>query len=293
MKIAVLLTCYNRKAKTEACLRNLFDQTLPESTKLEVFVCDDNSSDGTGEMLSRTFSIVEVIKGDGNKFWAGGMRMAWESAIKTEQFDFYLWLNDDTFLLRDALINLLEDYQSIGKPVILSAACKRPGTDEFSYGGLTNEGMVVPNGSPQKVTYINGNLVLIPKEIVNQIGIISEKYTHYLGDYDYGLRAQKIGYFCFTSSEYLAECELNAIPYWGDPNLSLKERWKMAHDIKGLALTEYIAFKKQHHGIWVGFKSWIDTYLKVIFPYHYIKLRNFLKNSGGNADSVSPSFTKN
>ncbi|TDQ19387.1 GT2 family glycosyltransferase [Algoriphagus boseongensis] len=277
MKIAILLTCFNRKAKTEACLSNLFEQTLPENARLQVFICDDNSSDGTGEMLAEKFPHVQVVKGDGNQFWGGGMRMAWESAIKTEQFDFYLWLNDDTFLLEDALIDLVENYNAIGLPVILSAACKRPGTNEFSYGGLTNEGMVVPNGSPQKVTYINGNLVLIPKEIVGRIGIVSSKFTHYLGDYDYGLRAQKAGFFCYTTGKYLAECEINTIPYWGDPKLTLKERWKMAHHIKGLALSEYIAYKRQHHGKWVGFKTWVDSYLKVLFPHRYIKLRNYLK----------------
>lgn len=279
MKVAVLLTCFNRKAKTEACLRKLFEQTLPENTKLTVFICDDNSSDGTGEMLTNYFPQVIVVKGDGNQFWGGGMRMAWKLAKKTDNFDFFLWLNDDTYLLENSLKKLLAEYNSIGKTVVLTAACKRPGTDEFSYGGLNNQGVIKPNGSPQEVTYMNGNLVLIPKEVEEKIGLISKKFTHYLGDYDYGLRAQKAGFPCFTSSEYLAECEVNEIPYWGDPKLSFKERWKMAHDIKGLALSEYLAFKNYHYGKVVGFKTWIDSYLKILFPHTYIQVRNFLKSS--------------
>nr|WP_290427015.1 glycosyltransferase family 2 protein [Algoriphagus limi] len=274
-----MLTCFNRKEKTKVCLENLFAQELPENTKLSVFVCDDGSTDGTEEMLATAFPQVHVVKGNGKLFWGGGMRKAWNLAIEKQKNDFFLWLNDDTFLYEKALEDLFEDFTKLEKPGIISAACKRPGKDEISYGGLSNDGYILPNGSPQEVTYINGNLVLIPAIVVDEIGMISKSYTHYLGDYDYGLRAQKAGFSCYTTSTFLAECEINAIPYWGDPNQPLATRWKMAHDVKGLAIQEYIAFKKYHHGNLVGLKTWIDSYLKILFPHNYTRIRNFLKDN--------------
>ena len=47
MKIAVLLTSFNRKEKTKECLQSLY-KILSE---LDVYLVDDNSTDGTVLML--------------------------------------------------------------------------------------------------------------------------------------------------------------------------------------------------------------------------------------------------
>ncbi|WP_333410708.1 hypothetical protein [Microcoleus sp. LAD1_D5] len=47
-RIAVLLTCFNRKQKTLACLEALFNQTLPADTSLTTYLVDDASTDGIG-----------------------------------------------------------------------------------------------------------------------------------------------------------------------------------------------------------------------------------------------------
>ncbi|WP_084421473.1 glycosyltransferase family 2 protein [Algoriphagus vanfongensis] len=277
MKIAVLLTCFNRCAKTRECLRNLYGQQVKAPYQFEVFLCDDGSSDGTSQMLSSEFPQVNVVMGDGHLYWGGGMRMAWDSALQSSDFDAFLWLNDDTYLLDNALNSLFEEFEHAGRKSILTAACKGPLTGEFSYGGhLESMIPVVPNGSLQEVYFINGNLTLIPRIVVDAIGLISTKYTHFLGDFDYGVRAKKAGFKCFTTTKYLAECEANPMPDWADSKVPLKTRWKMAHDVKGRAISEYIAFKTYHHGALVGVKSWIDTYLKLIFTDKYVSLRNFL-----------------
>ena len=54
MKIAVLLTVFNRKEKTKRCLDSVQRTVQPylgKGIELEVFLTDDGSTDGTGEML--------------------------------------------------------------------------------------------------------------------------------------------------------------------------------------------------------------------------------------------------
>ncbi len=273
----MILTCFNRREKTRASLRNLFDQAIPQGLDFEVFLCDDNSTDGTGEMLAGEFPRVRVAKGNGRLFWGGGMRKAWSFAKESGKFDAYLWLNDDTLLLPNAFADLLGEFESIGRPAIVAAACKSPGSEEFSYGGHhQNMCPLPPNGTLQEVHYINGNFVLIPREVEEKIGMISDRYTHFLGDFDYGIRAKKAGFPLYTTFKYLAECESNPMPDWADPALSLRKRWKMAHDVKGRAISEYIAFKSYHYGKLVGFKSWIDVYLKLIFTDRYVAFRDLL-----------------
>lgn len=269
MKIAVLLTCFNRKIVTKTCLQNLFRQELPQNHELEVFLCDDGSKDGTGDLVASDFPQVKVVKGTGDLYWNGGMSLAWKTATKTGDYDFFIWLNDDTFLLDGALIYLLNDFNKIGKSAIVTAACKRKGSDDFSYGGWSGSGPIPPNGFVQKVNYINGNLVLIPSEVYKKIGYLSPSYTHYLGDFDYGLRAQKAGFDCFTTNCFLAECNPNSLPYWGDPKFPFLKRWKLLHDVKGQAIKEYVYFKIYHFGLLSGIKTWIDSYFRVLNPTIY------------------------
>jgi len=278
LKVAVLLTCFNRNDKTQKCLDNLFKQELPNGFNLQVFLCDDGSTDGTSEMIESIFPAVHLSKGNGSLYWNGGMDLAWKKAIEFDAYDFYIWLNDDTILLPKALLNIFQTFTNLKNPGVITAACRIPNTNIFSYGGWSGYGPIVPNGSIQEVALISGNFVLIPKIIVDKIGSLSPKFTHYLGDYDYGLRAIEVGFQCYTTAEYLAECHTNPLPYWGNPKYNLKTRWKMLHDVKGQAFLEYAYFKFRHYGIVIGIKTLVDTYLKVIYPHGYFRAKEFVKS---------------
>jgi len=111
ISIAVLLTCYNRKEKTISCLDALFKNIIPDGCSLNVFLVDDGSTDGTEDAVRNAYPQINIIKGDGSLFWNGGMRVAFEAAIKNG-FDYYLWLNDDTMLNKGAVSNMLS---AVGK----------------------------------------------------------------------------------------------------------------------------------------------------------------------------------
>jgi GT2 family glycosyltransferase len=250
---------------------------LPLGVELIVFVCDDGSKDGTGEMLATEFPQVNVVQGNGSLFWNGGTNLAWNKAKDFGNFDFFLWLNDDTYLRTDALLDLFGQYDTLQEPAIITGACSDPKTDKFSFGGTTVSGPVIPNGSLQEVNLINGNLVLIPAEIEKELNGLSLIFTHYLGDYDYGLRAQAKGWKCYTSANYLAECEINELPYWGDSKLGFSQRWKLVHYVKGLALSEYYQFLKIHKGRMQGLKTLLSVYLRVFAPSLFFSLKKSLR----------------
>ena len=269
------MTCHNRKQKTINCITHLFKNELPLEYRLEVFLVDDGSIDGTAKAVSSNFPDVSIIQGDGNLFWNQGMRLAWKEATQAkEDYDFYIWLNDDTILDNDAIRQIIDDHKTVvvknNKPAIISAACRKSVDDpEFSYGGRTDDGPVIPNGSPQRCRYINGNFVLVPKEIYKEIGILSDDYTHGMGDYDYGLRAQQAEYPCYTTSKYLATCPNNLeTPKWCNPNVNLIERWKHFHAPTGLNIHEYIVFRKKFWGMkWIWFS--VKAYTQMFFPIIY------------------------
>lgn len=278
--LAVLITCHNRRIKTLSCLSNFFNAITPSDLKtVDVFLVDDGSTDGTSEAVEKNFPDVNIIKGSGKLFWNQGMRLAWRTASARREYDFYLWLNDDVLLDKKGLISLFECYaESLANykmESIITGACKESEKNNtFSYGGRTELGNVIPNGKLQQCKLINGNVVLVPKKIFEELGYLSSDYTHSMGDFDYGLRAINSGFLNFTTKEYIAICPTNGIPKWSNPKLSIKERFKLFYAPTGLSFKEYIAFRKKFWGNkWILFA--FKAYFRVLFPSLY----NILKKS--------------
>jgi GT2 family glycosyltransferase len=272
-QIAVLITCHNRKSKTITCLAELYNCELQENYYFDVFLVDDGSTDGTAEAVKNKFPKVKVIQGSGNLYWNRGMRLAWETAAKTKDYDFYLWLNDDTVLDDDAIIELIDCNDEVLKqtdtPSVIVGSCRNDlQLNIFSYGGRTESNPVIPNGKLQKCKYINGNVVLIPKEIFDVLGNLSSDYTHAIGDNDYGLRAIQAGYTCYITKKFIAVCPINEVAAWQDPNTPLIKRFKLLYSPKGLNMREYIIFRKKFEGKrWIIFA--IKVYLKTLSPTLY------------------------
>ncbi len=189
MKIAALFTCFNRKEKTINCLRSLHSIT----SDIDIYLVDDGSADGTSQAVANEFSQVNIIHGSGNLYWSRGMFTAWSEAIKGG-YDYYLWLNDDITLYPFMLEELLSCNQLVGEDCVVSGLIENIDKSEIIYGGYDlNKRLVQPSEEPQNITFMNGNVVLVPKAVVEKIGIIDPRYHHDLGDVDYGLRAIRSG----------------------------------------------------------------------------------------------------
>ena len=102
--IAVLLTVFNRKDKTLECLKRLYSQLPINGYQVDVYLTDDGCTDGTSEAVASQFPEVHIIQGSGNLYWNRGMYAAWREAAKND-YDYYLWLNDDTYVYSNMLIS--------------------------------------------------------------------------------------------------------------------------------------------------------------------------------------------
>ena len=137
-RVAAVLAAYNRRDLTLACLRSLQAQQLPGVT-LDLFVLDDASSDGTSEQIAEQFPEVTLLHGNGQLYWNGGMRRAFAAAMAGD-YDYYLWMNDDTHLDDGALAVLLDTecrLRAGGEgALIVAGSTRHPETGELTYGGV-------------------------------------------------------------------------------------------------------------------------------------------------------------
>jgi GT2 family glycosyltransferase len=265
--IAALLTCHNRKEKTLACLKSLFLCDLPINHIMEVFLVDDGSTDETGVTIKNNFPEVNLIHGDGNLFWNRGMHLAWETATKVKKFDFYIWLNDDVELFPNAIINLMK--ASPENDAIVVGNMQSRNEPNVTYGGWNPNGkLIVPTNVPQICDAFNGNLVLVPLKVFNQIGNLDPVFPHAIGDFDYALRAKKKGIKSYIAADFSGYCDDRTLPpKWCLPEVPFKERIKFLYSPLGNSHPiYYFQFAKRHYGIFIAIRHFLSIHLRLICP---------------------------
>jgi GT2 family glycosyltransferase len=251
INIATILTCYNRREKTVHCLQNLFEaidaynaeSEYDEPLHTEIFLTDDGCTDGTADAVQQVCRGRElhIVKGNGQCFWAGGMRLAWSEAMKQqEKWQYFLLLNDDTFVNKECFKYLLEAHKyslsTYGKAGIYSGiTCDTQDKSIISYGGyvwtnylLGKHKILTPTGSPQPCDKANSNIMLVHASVVKSQGIFFEGYTHNAADYDYSIHAVKHGFPVLVTSSVCGTCDYDHFSEEEKKsklmNMTLKER---------------------------------------------------------------------
>lgn len=266
--IAVLLTVFNRKDKTVECLGNLFKQKLPKDFALEVFLTNDGCTDGTPEVVHGKFPNVHIIDGDGSLFWNRGMYTAWKEAANTRPYDYFLWLNDDTFIYEGAISYMIDSLNDLGGNCILAGATCSPSDSSFTtYSGFVNKEMLQVNGTFQRVKKFNGNFVLIPRIVFLKMGFNDPYYRHSFGDIDYGLRAGKIGIRCYITAKHIGTCAAHEKQIaCFDRHLSIKKRLKAFYSPLGMNPFEFYHMNVRTEGFFKAILVFVSTHIRVFFP---------------------------
>ncbi len=266
-RVATLLTVFNRKEKTLKCLQNLYAQLPIEDYEVDVYLTNDGCTDGTPEAVSEQFPEVNIIQGDGTLFWNRGMYTAWEAAAKGD-YDFYLWLNDDVELLEGAISTILMESSQKQDRAVIVGSMRASMSETITYGGRINKTKITPNGQLQLCDTMNGNVVLIPQAVHNKVGNLDWRYSHSLGDLDYGYRVRKVGFNIYTSSKYAGICDLNlSKPKWTRSEVPFSDRLKNLYSPLSYSdPREYFYYERRNIGILPAIMHLFTIHLHVMFP---------------------------
>jgi GT2 family glycosyltransferase len=281
-KIAVLLTCFNRKEKTLEALSHMFKafESIKNTISIKVYLTDDGSTDGTGEAVCAKYPEIKVLQGNGALYWAGGMRNSWNEALKSN-YDGYFLLNDDTMVYSTVFAELIETHhytlKNYNEGGIYIGSTIDSKSKKLTYGGcvFTNKFLaqyirLSPNKkTPQKCELGNANIMLVSKNVVDKIGILHKKFAHGLADFDYTLMATKKKLPVLITPNILGDCTFDhSDPFETLHLLSFKERKKKLYHPTGLDFKSNLQFMKRNF-IYRLPIVFIFGWVKILFPKFY------------------------
>ena len=198
------------------------------------------------------------------------MYTAWEAASKNYEYDFYLWLNDDVKLFKNAIVLMLKAAEESSFESLICGATRSEFEDRITYGGskINEDGLIIPNGKIQECRIIHGNFVLVSKSVYNKLGNLDWKFKHAIGDFDYGLRAIKKGLKNYIAAEYIGTCESNpTLPKWCLKETPMIKRFKILYSPLGYAEPiPFFIYEKRHFGLITAIKHFVTINLRALIP---------------------------
>lgn len=267
--VSVVMTCFNRKKDTLNCIRSLVENN--PSILFHFFIVDDCSTDGTKVALEELPYYIQIISGNGNLFWNGGMHLGLDFLFRhpEEMTEYIMLVNDDVVFLKNTIEKLLALQGGKNNRVCVGTMCNSQ--NELSYGGIkftSNHFIryyIVPLGDNVLCDTFNCNCVLLKKELLLKAGNLDVHYKHSMGDFDYGLYLKKMGVEIMHSKEYTGVCDDNHnINSWNNKEFSRIKRIKLKESPKGLPFADWFYFGKKNYGIGTAVYHAVTPYIKIL-----------------------------
>lgn len=214
MQLSIIIVNYNVKYFLEQCLQSVLLAT--KNCTAEIFVVDNNSTDGSKQFLEPLFKEVHFIWLPKNI----GFAKANNIALAKTSGDYILFLNPDTIVAEDSFektIAFLQNNTAIGALGVKmidgsgqflkesKRAFPSPSISLFKILGLANlfpksklfakyhMGHLSVNEN-NEVDVLAGAFMLVPKVVLNVVGSFDEAFFMYGEDVDLSYRIQKAGY---------------------------------------------------------------------------------------------------
>lgn len=213
-KLSVIIVNYNVKYFLEQCLLSV--RKAVEEIEAEVFVVDNNSVDGSCEMVQERFPEVQLIANKENS----GFSVANNQAVKQSTGEYVLLLNPDTLVEADTFqkcLDFMDEHPDAGglgvkmvdgkgrflpeskrglpNPAaafykIFGLSALFPGSKRFGryhLGYLNNDEI-------HEIDVLSGAFMLMRKTVLNKVGLLDEAFFMYGEDIDLSWRIKQGGY---------------------------------------------------------------------------------------------------
>ncbi len=204
MTLAVILVNHNGRADLQKCLSSL--EPEKRSVEMEVVVIDNNSSDGSQELVRNSFPWVRLIENRENV----GYARANNQGIRASSAESILFLNPDTVISGGVIGHLLEELKKRPEAAAIAPRLRHEdGSFQVSFGQkvdfwaeLFQKLLFNPFyrlrlrffNRPRKVGWLSGACLLVRRQAVEEVGLFDENFFLYFEDIDLCVRLRKRGW---------------------------------------------------------------------------------------------------
>jgi GT2 family glycosyltransferase len=210
--VSVIIVNWNTRELVRNCIQSVIDQT---SASLEIILIDNASGDGSADMVRQSFPNVVLIANADNR----GFSAANNQGLKIAKGKHVLLLNPDTIILDHAIDKSLTwlakrpdvgcmACQALDRPDVIQRTCfADPGPLNLTIVelGLMNLSRVSRLfGEPwylnwnrdteREVDVVTGAYMLLPRAVVDKVGVLDEAFFIYSEEADWCRRIRKAGY---------------------------------------------------------------------------------------------------
>ncbi len=229
-KLSIVIVNYNVKHFLEQALLSV--ENALKDIDAEVFVVDNNSVDGSVQMIRKRFPWVRLIANKQNV----GFSKANNQAIRQATGEYILLLNPDTVVEEDTFhktIAFMDQHPEAGalgvqmvngKGRFLPESKRSLPTPEVAFYKIFGLSKLFPksktfgkyhlsyldNQKNHEVEVLSGAFMLLRKSVLDQVGLLDEDYFMYGEDVDLSYRITQAGY----KNYYFAETRI--IHYKGE-----------------------------------------------------------------------------
>lgn len=203
-RVAIVIVNYNNAEDIIECLQSLKNISYGNA---EIIVVDNGSTDGSVGKLQIFKAGFSLLTSEANLGFAGGNNIGIRYAID-HKAGYVLFLNNDTVVDPGFIEPLLEKVLNENKVGAVGGKIYYYDDPERIWyaGGSLNcfSGRTKHSGKnkidtgkydkTREVGFITGCLMLIPREVIENVGMMDEKYFLYFEDADWCYRIRKAGY---------------------------------------------------------------------------------------------------
>jgi len=214
MTLSIVIVSYNTEKLLKSCLESVYAGS--NGTPLDIWVVDNNSRDHSVATVKSLFPRVKVIENPSNV----GFSRANNMVVSQSRSDYILLLNPDTVIIGDAIervVKFMRGHPEVGiagckvlnRDGTLQLACRRSiPTPQVAFYRLTGLSKLFPRSrlvAKYNMTYenpdqthevdaVSGAFLMIRRKVVEQIGLLDERFFMYGEELDWCLRAKRAGW---------------------------------------------------------------------------------------------------
>lgn len=209
--VSIITVNYNQAGVTCEFLESIQKITYPN---YEVIVVDNASPTEDPSSIPENYPFIKFIQSDVNLGFAGGNNLG----VRESKGEYLLFINNDTEVEPDFLQPMIEKFQTDEQIGMMSPKIRFHHTpDTIQYAGYTpmspftmRQHLIgyrqVDKGQfdePRFTYSIHGAAMMIPRSVIEEVGMMTEVYFLYYEEHDWCARVKKAGYKVFYQPKSL------------------------------------------------------------------------------------------